>query len=360
MKFLLFSAINGIDEPNRVTGERPTQQQRFRRIVNEAVLADKLGFDAYGVGERHSASVINSSPPVLLSHIAALTTRIRLITTVTVLSLLDPVRVAEDYATLDHLAGGRLDLMIGKGGDADQFPIFGLTAEQARESLAERYELLRRLWAEDEVTWRGRFRPPLSKVTVQPRPFRRPIRVWHAGSSRLSTADTAARHGDALFSTAGGPNRQQYRAFFEHYRERWQFYGRDPGDAFTGISGGFLYLADTTEQAIKRFEPHYVNYLHTSVGLKNGSPYRNLREYVDSTPSLIGSPQDVIERILGYHADYGNEVINLLIDALAEPEQIEQLERFAAQVAPIVRSAVPNRLWDDTTPPSVTAASRRW
>ncbi|MER7008111.1 LLM class flavin-dependent oxidoreductase [Dactylosporangium sp. NPDC000555] len=360
MKFLLFSAINGVDEPNRATGETLTQQERFRRIVKEAVLADRLGYDAYGVGERHAAGVINSSPPVLLSHIAALTTRIRLITTVTVLSLLDPVRVAEDYATLDHLAGGRLDLMIGKGGDAEQFPIFGLNVTQARESLAERHDLLHRLWTEDKVTWQGRFRPPLREVTVQPRPYQRRIRVWHAGSNRLSTADTAARYGDALFSTAGGPNRAQYREYFQHYRQRWEFYGRDPRDAATGISGGFLYLADTTDEAIKRFEPHFSNYLNTSVGLKNGpSPYRGLREYVASTPNLIGSPADVVDRILGYHADYGNEAINLLVDTLAESEQGEQLERFATEVAPIVKAAVPNRLWEEQSPSSASTASRQ-
>ncbi|MFC5002700.1 LLM class flavin-dependent oxidoreductase [Dactylosporangium cerinum] len=360
MKFLLFSAINGIDEPNRGTGERLTQQQRFRRIVDEAVLADKLGIDAYGAGERHTGSVINSSPPVLLSHIAALTTRIRLITTVTVLSVLDPVRVAEDYATLDHLSGGRLDLMIGKGGDVEQLPIFDLTVDQVRDSLAERYDLLRRLWTEEQVTWRGRFRTPLDRVTVQPRPYQQPIRVWHAGSSRLSTAETAARYGDALFSTAGGPNRQQYRAYFEHYRERWQFYGHDPRGASTGISGGFLYLADTTERAIKQFEPHYANYLNTSVGRKNGSPYDGLREYIASTPSLIGSPQDVIDRILGYHADYGNDVINLLVDGLALAEQSEQLERFATEVMPVVKKAAPTGLWEGAPPTDAASTGRRW
>lgn len=346
MKFLLYAAINGIDEPNTATGESFTQQERFRKIVREAVLADKLGFDAYGVGERHTPEILNSSPSVLLSHIAALTSRIRLVTTVAVLSILDPVRVAEDYATLDHLAEGRLDMMIGKGSDPRQWPLFGISEETAREQLAERYTLLRRLWNESGVTWEGRFRPPLNNVTTQPRPYQQQIRVWHAGSRHLFTAENAARNGDALFLTASGPDRAPYKAVYDHYRERWAYYGRDPAKAHVGMSGGFMYLANTTEEAIRRFQPYYDGFLNTSVGKQNNTNYSDLRDYVKRGQILVGSPQDVIDKILSYHGDYKHQLVKLLVDGLAESEQEEQLVRFTEEVAPIVRREAPNPLWE--------------
>lgn len=128
MKFVLFSLLMNIR--NAVTGETLSEQQKFQNILQQAILAEKLGFDAYGVGERHGPPFLSSSPPILLTAIAARTTRIRLLTTVTVLSVLDPVRVAEDYATLDHLSAGRLEMIIGKGNDPRHYPLFGITEEE--------------------------------------------------------------------------------------------------------------------------------------------------------------------------------------------------------------------------------------
>jgi alkanesulfonate monooxygenase SsuD/methylene tetrahydromethanopterin reductase-like flavin-dependent oxidoreductase (luciferase family) len=181
MKFALFSLVMNL--PNAITGETLTDQQKFQNVLKQAALAEELGFEAYGVGERHGPPFLSSSPPVILTAIAARTTRIRLLTTVTVLSVLDPVRVAEDYATLDHLSGGRIELIIGKGNDPRHYPLFGITEAEQWDSLAERYALLKRLWTEEGVTWEGRYRPPLDNVTVLPRPLQRPIPVWHGSAS---------------------------------------------------------------------------------------------------------------------------------------------------------------------------------
>ncbi len=127
MKFCTYTLID--NSPDPISGVQLTSYQRFQHVVRQAQWAEELGFDAYGVGERHAQRFISSSPPVVLSYIAAVTSRIRLLTTVTVLSLLDPVRVAEDYATLDQLSGGRLDIIIGKGNDPDQNALFGYSLE---------------------------------------------------------------------------------------------------------------------------------------------------------------------------------------------------------------------------------------
>ncbi len=153
MKFLAITLI--VHAPDPVTGVQVSTRDRFDEVVENALLAEELGFDGFGVGERHERPFISSAPPVVLSHIAALTERIRLFTAVTTLSLLDPVRAYEDYATLDNLSDGRLELIIGKGNGSAQRDLFDVTTEDQWARNIEGYELFRRLWREDKVTWTG-------------------------------------------------------------------------------------------------------------------------------------------------------------------------------------------------------------
>ena len=171
MKFLAITLI--VHAPDPFTGVLSPTRSRLREVVENAVLFEDLGFDGYGVGERHERPFLSSSPPVVLSHIAARTSRIRLFTAVTTLSLLDPVRAYEDYATLDNLADGRLDLIIGKGNGSAQRDLFAVTPEDQWDRNRESYELFRRLWREERVTWSGRFRPPLADAEVWPKPLQR-------------------------------------------------------------------------------------------------------------------------------------------------------------------------------------------
>src|SRR5262245_25113149 len=181
MKFLAITLITHVPDP--ITGIQKSTTERLRDVVANAVLAEELGFDGYGVGERHERPFISSSPPVVLSHIAACTSTIRLFTTVTTLSLLDPVRAFEDYATLDHLSSGRLELIIGKGNGAAQARLFHVTTEDQWERNREGYELFRRWWREDRVTWCGQFRPSLDEAETWPRPLQQPVRVWHGSAA---------------------------------------------------------------------------------------------------------------------------------------------------------------------------------
>jgi alkanesulfonate monooxygenase SsuD/methylene tetrahydromethanopterin reductase-like flavin-dependent oxidoreductase (luciferase family) len=158
MRFITITLI--VHAPHPVTGEQKSTRERFREVLGNARLAEELGFDGFGVGERHERPFISSAPAVVLSHVAALTTRIRLFTAVTTLSLLDPVRAFEDYATLDHLSGGRLELIIGKGNGAAQRDLFHVTPEDQWDRNAESYEVFRRLWRDNKITYETRFRPP--------------------------------------------------------------------------------------------------------------------------------------------------------------------------------------------------------
>ncbi|WP_088830414.1 LLM class flavin-dependent oxidoreductase [Paenibacillus tyrfis] len=344
MKFILSSLVMNL--PNAVTGEALTVQQKFQNVLKQAMLAEELDFDAYGVGERHGAPFLSSSPPVILSAIAARTSRIRLLTTVTVLSVLDPVRVAEDYATLDHLSGGRLELIIGKGNDPRHYPLFGITEEEQWESLSERYALLKRLWNEENVTWQGRYRPSLGNVTTQPRPLQQPIPVWHGSASSTISTELAAKYGEPIFSSNTFHPQAKYKALIDHYRERWAYYGRDPKDAVVGAGAGSLYLANTSEEAVRRFRPYYDAFTSTAAAQHNQSPFRDLEDSIKNGPVLVGSADFVIEKILNYHQAYGHQVLSISVDGLTEAEQREQMERFASDVAPVLRREIPSTVWE--------------
>ncbi|TBL76387.1 LLM class flavin-dependent oxidoreductase [Paenibacillus thalictri] len=348
MKFALFSLMMNI--PNAVTGETLTDQQKFQNILKQAALAEELGFDAYGVGERHGEPFLSSSPPVVLTAIAARTSRIRLLTTVTVLSVLDPVRVAEDYATLDHLSGGRLELIIGKGNDPRHYPLFGITEEEQWDSLAERYALLKRLWNEENVTWQGKYRTPLDNVTTQPRPFQKSIPVWHGSASSTLSTELAAKYGEPIFSSNTFHPQAKYKALIDHYRERWEFYGHDPKNAVVGAGGGSLYLADTSEEAVRRFRPYYNKFHSTESSKHNKSPFKDLEDNIANGPVLVGSADHVIEKILNYHQAYGHQVLSISVDGLTESEQREQLERFAKDIIPVLRKEIPSTVWNNEPP----------
>jgi len=216
---------------------------------------------------------LSSSPTVILGAIAAKTSTIQLLTIVTVLSILDPVRVAEDYATLDHLSGGRLEMIIGKGNDPRHYRLFGITEEEQWESLDERYHLLKRLWNEENVTWIGKYRTPLNNVTTQPRPFQQQIPIWHRSASSKISTELVVKSGEPIFSSNTFHPMEKYKELIEHYRERLAYYGHNPETAVVESGARGLYLANTTEEVIKGYRPYYDAYNHTEPAKYNQSPF---------------------------------------------------------------------------------------
>jgi alkanesulfonate monooxygenase SsuD/methylene tetrahydromethanopterin reductase-like flavin-dependent oxidoreductase (luciferase family) len=345
MKFVLFDLIS--NQPNSVLGEILTAQERIQQVVEQAVFAESLGFDGYGVGERHGAPFLSSSPAILLTAIAAKTSKIRLLPTVSVLSILDPVRVAEDYATLDHLSGGRVEMMIGKGNDPRHYPLFGIKEEEQWASLAERYDLLKRLWTEENVSWEGTYRPPLYNVTTEPRPFQKQIPIWHGSASSPLSTELAAKNGEPIFSSNAFHPMGKYKELIDHYRERLEYYGYDSNKAIVGAGAGSLYLANTTEEAIKRFRPYYDIQMNSDAAKHNQSPFKNLEDHIQHGSALIGSVDLVIEKILNYHQAFGHQVQAIGVGGLSNEEQYEQLERFATEVIPLLRRELPSSVWED-------------
>jgi len=344
MKFVIMNLLHNI--PNIVTGETRSTQQVYDELIEQVLFAEKLGIDGYGVGERHGSPFLSSSPTVLLGALAAKTSKIRLLTTVTVLSVLDPVRVAEDYATLDHLAKGRLDVIIGKGNDPRHYPLFGVNEEEQWGSLAERYELLKRLWSEENVNWEGKYRSPLHNVTTEPRPYQTSIPIWHGSASSKLSTELAAKNGDPIFSSNTFHEQAKYKELIDHYRERLDFYGHDPSKAIIGSGAKGLYIANTNEEAIKRYTPYYDAQMGTESSIYNATPFINLEDHIERGSALVGSPDKIIEKLLDYHKAFGHQVQSISVEGLEPEEQKEQLERLATEVIPVLKKEIPSFVWE--------------
>ncbi|MEU1916591.1 LLM class flavin-dependent oxidoreductase [Streptomyces massasporeus] len=363
MKFLAITLI--VHRPDPITGVRKPTHERFREVLDSALLAEELGFDGFGVGERHERPFISSSPTVVLSHVAALTKRIRLFTAVTTLGLLDPVRAYEDYATLDHLSNGRLDLVIGKGNGTAQRELFHVTSEEQWDRNAESYEVFRRIWRHDKVTADTRFRPPLTDAEVWPRPYQRPIRVWHGSATSKESVDLAARYGDPLFSANVTNPVEPYAELIKYYRERWESYGRDPARIAVGAGTAGIYVAPTSQQALATYRPIFEANL--AFFRQAGLPvvFETLEDFVERSSALIGSPQQVIEKVHRYHERLGHTVLHLHADAagLTDAQHRASLELFQCEVAPVLRREIPDPpfAWGPVSPAApVTQQAERF
>ncbi|MER7177192.1 LLM class flavin-dependent oxidoreductase [Streptomyces mesophilus] len=342
MKFLAITLI--VHTPHPATGAVRSTTERFREVLDNAVLAEELGFDGFGVGERHEWPFLSSAPPVVLSHIAALTSRIRLFTAVTTLSLLDPVRAYEDYATLDHLSGGRLELIIGKGNGAAQRELFQVTPEDQWARNAESYEVFRRIWREDKVSAVTRFRPGLKDAEVWPRPLQRPVRVWHGSATSKESVELAARYGDPLFSANVTHPIEPYAELIRHYRERWRHHGHDPAGITVGAGTAGVYVARTSQEAVAAYRPVFEGNLALQKSLGPEPVFATLEDFVERSSALVGSPEQVIDKVHRYHEQFGHTVLHLHADAggLTRTQHHDSLALFQSEVAPVLRRDIPD------------------
>ncbi|KQU36640.1 LLM class flavin-dependent oxidoreductase [Rhodococcus sp. BP-316] len=350
MRFQVLDIV--FNPPHPVTGEVVPAAERLDRVVDLAVLADQLGIDSFAVGERHAGDVLSSSPTVILGALAQATNRILLSTGVTVLSVLDPVRLAEDLATVDQLSHGRLEIVVGKGNEAWQYPLFGKDIARQYEYLTENYELFRRLIREENVTWSGQHRTPLENATTLPRPFAGPFRVWHGSATSTHAVDLAARWGDPLVTANAFQPRENYAVLVDRYREKYAEAGHDPRFAFVGSGSGGLFLAETTDQAVEQYRPLYEGAVaqadqrrHDPGAVGKVTSFRSIEEAVDRGPALVGSSERVAEKIVDYHHAYGHVLQSVSINHLLEPEhQKDILRQFAEEVVPRVRKELPEPL----------------
>jgi alkanesulfonate monooxygenase SsuD/methylene tetrahydromethanopterin reductase-like flavin-dependent oxidoreductase (luciferase family) len=354
MRFQVLDILPNLKNP--VTGRLVRTDERFAQALTSARYAEEFGLDAVALGERHAGAFLSAGSSVLLGAIAATTSRVRIQTGVSVLSIWDPLRAAEDFATVDQLSRGRLELVIGKGNELRQLPMFGIENGDQWDALEEKYELLRRLWREENVTWQGRFRGPLHEVTSLPRPFAGAPRVWHGSATTLTSAELAAKWGDPLFSANAIQPRDNYTVLIDHYRKQYAQHEHDPRLAYVGAGAGFLFLADTTQEAREAFGPTYeqiVAYFNQPGNHTPGNEmtFATIDDAIARGPVLVGSPQQIAEKILWFHEGFGHDLQSFSLPTMIPHEQqLDMLERLASEVIPVVRRAAPTTLWSDQDP----------
>jgi probable LLM family oxidoreductase len=329
--------------PDVHTGQMISPTQRMRDIVEEIELADQLGLDVYGLGEHHRPDFISSSPAVALAAGASHTKRIRLTSAVSVLSSDDPVRVYQDFATLDLLSGGRAEIMAGRGSFIESFPLFGYDLDDYDELFQEKLDLLLTVRENEKVTWSGKFRPPLQGLGVYPRSQQQPLPVWVAvGGSPDSVARTAQLGLPMALAIIGGQP-ERFAPFVQLYRDVAREAGHDPSKTKVSInSHGFI--ADTSQQAAEEHYP-YMQALMSKIGRERGWPPMSRAQFdADRGPRghlLLGSPQEVIDKMLFEHGvfHYDRFLIQFSVGTIPHDRMMHCIELFGTKVAPAVRAA---------------------
>jgi putative FMN-dependent luciferase-like monooxygenase len=332
MQFGIFSLSDVTRDP--LSGQTPSEAERIDAVVRIAQKAEEVGFDVFAIGEHHNPPFFSSSPTTLLSHIAALTHRIILSTSVTLVTTNDPVRIAEEYSMLQHLAKGRIDVMIGRGNTAPVYPWFGQDIRQGVPLALENYDLIHRLWREDVVDWEGTFRTQLQGFTSTPRPLDGvPPFVWHGSIRTTEIAEQAAYYGNGFFANHILAGHDQFVPLVNFYRERYAHYGHGtPEQAIVGL-GGQAFIAARSQDALAGYRPYF-----------DENPFfprdYSLEDYVDGTPVSVGTPQQVIDKTLTFRARFGDYQRQLWnVDALGVPIEkvLEQVEILGTEVLPVLR-----------------------
>jgi putative FMN-dependent luciferase-like monooxygenase len=337
MQFGIFSVSDVTRDP--VGGYTPSEAERIRAIVQIAQRADEVGLDVFAIGEHHNPPFFSSSPTTLLGHIAALTKRIILSTAVTLITTNDPVKIAEDYAMLQHVAGGRVDLMLGRGNTVPVYPWFGKDIRKGLELALENYNLLHRLWREDVVDWEGSSRTALQGFTAIPRPLDDvPPFVWHGAIRTPEIAEQAAYYGNGYFANNILAPNFHFRPLVSLYRERFAYYGHGSSEqAIVGL-GGQAFIAGRSQDAVRRFRPYF-----------EGFPIfrgHQLEDYMHGTPLSVGSPQEVIEKTLTFQEGFGDYQRQLWnVDSIGLPLDtvLEQVELLGSEVVPVLRREMEGR-----------------
>ncbi|PZG19380.1 LLM class flavin-dependent oxidoreductase [Nonomuraea aridisoli] len=358
MQFGIFSV--GDVTPDPTNGRTPTEHERIKAMVTIALKAEEVGLDVFATGEHHNPPFVPSSPTTMLGYIAARTERIVLSTATTLITTNDPVKIAEDFAMLQHLADGRVDLMMGRGNTGPVYPWFGQDIRQGIPLAIENYALLHKLWREDVVDWQGRFRTPLQGFTSTPRPLDGvPPFVWHGSIRSAEIAEQAAYYGDGFFANNIFWPKEHFMRLIGLYRQRYAHYGHGtPEQAIVGL-GGQVFMRKNSQDAVREFRPYFDN-----APVYGHGP--SLEDFMAETPLTVGSPQQVIDRTLEfreYFGDYQRQLFLMDHAGLPLKTVLEQLDILGEEVVPVLREEFaknrPETVPDAPTHASLLAAKER-
>ncbi|MFC2949521.1 LLM class flavin-dependent oxidoreductase [Virgibacillus sediminis] len=331
--------------PDPFTGKTISSKQRMDEIIEAAKLADKAGLDVFGVGEHHRLGYAVSSPAVALSAIAQATKHIKLTSATSVLSTLDPVRVYEDFATLDLISGGRAEISAGRGAFIESFPLFGYSTKDYDELFSEHMDLLLKLNENEVVSWDGKFRPSLNAAEISPRPVQEQLPIWIGVGGTPESAARAGRLGVGMALAILGGDPTRFKPLVDIYHRAGLEAGHSLDKLPVGVTG-HGYLAKTTEEAKDEFYPYYANYWNY-VNRQRGMGRKMSRDEFEraagpQTALFVGSPEDVVEKILHQHELFGHTRFLAQVDIGGVPfHKVEKnIDLLATEVVPMLKKAI--------------------
>ena len=342
MEIGIYSFVETAFDPE--TGRQQDTQERIAHLLEEIELADQVGLDVFGIGEHHRADYAVSAPAVVLAAAAARTSKIRLTSAVSVLSSDDPVRVFQDFATVDLISGGRAEIMAGRGSFTESFPLFGQDLSDYDELFSEKLELLLKLREDVRISWTGHHRASIDDRPVYPRPVQNPIPVWLAVGGTPQSVMRAATLGlpMALAIIGGAPER--FKPVVDLYRDTATRAGHDPANLPISInSHGFI--ADDAALAADIAFPPFAETM-TRIGRERGWPPATRRQF-DAESELngalfLGGPQQIIDKLLYQHGIFGHQrcLIQLTVGPTPHAAVMRAIELLGTEVAPVVRREV--------------------
>ncbi len=338
----LYSFVENTANP--LTGTKDNPEIRLKDLIEEIELADQLGLDVFGIGEHHRQEYLASSPAIILAAAATRTKKIKLASAVTVLSSDDPVRVFQDFATLDLLSFGRAEIVAGRGSFIESFPLFGYNLQDYNSLFEEKLELLLKIRESLVVRWTGKHRPDIIDLPVYPRPLQEKIPVWIAVGGTPESVVRAANLGLPLAIAIIGGQPAHFRPFIDLYWDTAKKAGHDLSQLKVSInSHGFL--ADTNEQAVNESFAA-VAAVMSAIGRERGWPPMTRQQYENSRAPhghlAVGDAEFVTEKILQQHSVLGHDrhVLQLSVGTLPHKQIMHAIELYGGVVAPAVRKAI--------------------
>jgi probable LLM family oxidoreductase len=330
--------------PDTQTGEVISHAQRIREVVEEIVLADQVGLDVYGVGEHHRKDYAASAPAVILAAAAAQTQRIRLTSAVTVLSSDDPVRVFQDFATLDGISNGRAEIMAGRGSFIESFPLFGYDLDNYDELFDEKLELLLKIRDSEKVTWKGGHRPAIHNLGVYPRPVQNPLPVWIGSGGNQESVVRAGLLGLPLVLAIIGGSPVQFAPLVELYKKAARHAGHD-ASLLPVASHSHGFIAETTELAADKFFPSTQQSMNVLGRERGWGPYT--RSSFDAARSFegalyVGDPDTVAKKIIHLRKQLGitRFLLHVPVGTMPHDDVMRAIELLGTEVAPRVREEI--------------------
>ena len=321
--------------------------ERLRRLVEQIEYADRIGLDVFGIGEHHRREFLDSAPTVILASAAARTKRIRLTSAVTVLSAADPVRMFQEFATLDLLSQGRAELVVGRGSSIEAFPLFGFKLEDYDSLFKEKLDLLLKIRDNEHVYWSGKYRPTLNGQGVYPRPVQNPLPIWIGVGGTPESFVRAGLLGLPLMVAVIGGETRRFRPLIDLYREAGRQAGHSPDKLKVGVHS-LGYVAENTQEAVDDFYPGYAHTM-TEIGKERGWP-KMTRASFDSQQGpqgalLVGDPDEVVEKIVRHSKALGGiSRITFMMNPASLPHAklMRATELIATRVAPILHEVDEN------------------